>query len=69
MAMNWDQIKGDWNQLSIKLKEKWNKLTDSDLKSISGNQLKLAVVLQDRYGYDRDQAYKELDKFTTRLTS
>jgi uncharacterized protein YjbJ (UPF0337 family) len=67
--MNWDQIKGDWSQLSVKLKEKWNKLTDSDLRNISGNQLKLAVVLQDRYGFDRDQAYKELDRFTTRLTS
>ena len=35
--MNWDQIKGDWHQLSRRLKEKWKKLTDADLKSIAGS--------------------------------
>ncbi len=34
--MNWDQIKGDWHQLSARLKEKWAKLTSEDLATIAG---------------------------------
>ena len=52
--MNWDQIKGDWHQLSRRLKEKWKKLTDADLKSIAGRRDELEGVLQERYGYNKD---------------
>ena len=45
--MNWDQIKGDWHQLSRRLKEKWKKLTDADLTTIAGRRDQLEGVLQD----------------------
>jgi uncharacterized protein YjbJ (UPF0337 family) len=67
--MNWDQIKGDWIQLSRKLKEKWKKLTDADLKAIAGKRDQLEGILQSRYGYEKDQAARELDKFAERLSS
>jgi uncharacterized protein YjbJ (UPF0337 family) len=67
--MNWDQIKGDWHQLSRRLKEKWKKLTDDDLSAIAGRRDQLEGVLETRYGYDKQQAGIELDKFTTGLTS
>ena len=67
--MNWDQIKGDWNQLSRKLKEKWKKLTDAELKTVAGRRDELEGILQARYGYNQQQAGSELDKFTTGLTS
>ena len=67
--MNWDQIKGDWHQLSHRLKEKWKKLTDDDLSAIAGRRDQLEGVLETRYGYDKQQAGIELDKFTTGLTS
>jgi uncharacterized protein YjbJ (UPF0337 family) len=67
--MNWDQIKGDWHQLSRRLKEKWKKLTDDDLSAIAGRRDQLEGVLQTRYGYNKQQAGIELDKFTTGLTS
>ena len=67
--MNWDQIKGDWQQLSRKLKEKWKLLTDTDLKSIAGRRDQLEDVLSDRYGYGKTQATIELDKFTDALSS
>ena len=35
--MNETTIKGIWWQLSGKLKEKWGKLTDDDLKIAEGN--------------------------------
>ena len=67
--MNWDQIKGDWHQLSRRLKEKWKKLTDDDLSAIAGRRDQLEGVLQTRYGYDKQQARFELDKFATGLSS
>jgi uncharacterized protein YjbJ (UPF0337 family) len=63
--MNWDQIKGNWKQ--FKGKEKWGKLTDDDLNIISGKKDQLAGKLQERYGWEKAQAEKELDEFTNSL--
>jgi uncharacterized protein YjbJ (UPF0337 family) len=65
--MNWDQIKGNWKQMQGKIKEKWGKLTDDDLTSIAGVRDQLAGMLQQRYGYAKEQAEKELDAFTASL--
>jgi uncharacterized protein YjbJ (UPF0337 family) len=67
--MNWDQIKGDWTQLSRKLKEKWKLLTDADLKVIAGRRDQLEDVLRDRYGYAKARAAIELDKFADAVSS
>ena len=61
--MNWDQIKGDWKQLSGKVKEKWGKLTDDDLTVIAGKREQLAGLIQQRYGCAKEQAEKELGEF------
>jgi len=61
--MNTDTIKGNWNQLKGKVKEKWGKLTDSDLTMIEGKKDQLVGKLQERYGYAREQAQKECDQF------
>ena len=65
--MNWDQVEGKWKQYSGKLKEKWGKLTDDDLTVINGKRDQLAGVLQERYGYAKDQAEKQIDEFTRSL--
>lgn len=62
--MNWDTIKGNWKQMTGKVKAKWGKLTDDDLTTIAGKRDELAGKLQERYGYAKDQAEKELDDFT-----
>ena len=61
--MNWDQIKGSWMQVKGQVKEKWGKLTDDDLTVIGGKRDQLAGLLQQKYGYAKDQAEKELDAF------
>jgi uncharacterized protein YjbJ (UPF0337 family) len=65
--MNWDTIKGQWKELSGKVKEKWGKLTDDDLTAIGGKKDQLVGRLQQRYGYGKEQAEKELDEFTRNL--
>jgi uncharacterized protein YjbJ (UPF0337 family) len=65
--MNWDQIKGNWKQLTARVKQKWGKLTDDDLTVIAGKRDELVGKLQERYGYEKDQAERELDEFTRSL--
>jgi uncharacterized protein YjbJ (UPF0337 family) len=67
-VMNWDQIEGKWKQYSGKVKEKWGKLTDDDLTTIAGKRDQLAGVLQQRYGYAKDQAERQIDEFSRSLT-
>jgi uncharacterized protein YjbJ (UPF0337 family) len=65
--MNWDQIAGNWKQVKGTVKEKWGKLTDDDLTTIAGKRDQLAGLLQERYGYEKDQAEKALDEFSRSL--
>ncbi len=64
--MNTDIIKGHWNELKGALREKWGKLTDSDYEQIAGKKDKLVGLLQQRYGYDKERAEREVDDFETR---
>ncbi len=62
--MNWDTVTGDWKQFSGKVKEKWGKLTDDDLTIINGKREQLEGKLQERYGYAKEQARKEVDDWS-----
>ena len=61
--MNWDTIKGQWQQFKGKVKEKWGDLTDDDLNVIDGKKDQLVGKLQERYGYEKDEAEREADEF------
>ena len=65
--MNWDQIAGNWKQFKGKVKEKWGKLTDDDLTTIAGKRDQLAGLLQQKYGYAKEQAEQELTEFSNAL--
>lgn len=61
--MNWDQVSGSWTSAKGKLKEQWGKLTDDDLDIIAGKRDQLLGKLQQRYGYTKEQAENELDRW------
>ena len=61
--VSYRQISGNWKQFTGNVKEKWGKLTDDDLTTIAGKRDQLAGILQERYGYAKEQAEKELDDF------
>lgn len=67
VVMNWDRIEGNWKQFSGKVKEKWGQLTDDDLAQANGNREQLEGILQKRYGYAKDQAKQELDRWSDTL--
>ncbi len=58
--MNKDEISGNWKQLKGKAKEQWGKLTDDDMPVIEGKRDQLVGKIQERYGYAKDQAEKEV---------
>jgi uncharacterized protein YjbJ (UPF0337 family) len=61
MKMDWNRVEGNWKQVKGKVKEQWGKLTDDDLDVINGKQDQLEGRLQQRYGYAKDQATKEVN--------
>ncbi|MEO8957837.1 MAG: CsbD family protein [Rudaea sp.] len=65
--MNQDRIAGQWKQLSGKIKSKWGKLTDDDLKRAEGNAEYLSGKVQERYGVARDIADKQVKEFQDHL--
>jgi uncharacterized protein YjbJ (UPF0337 family) len=61
--MNWDRVEGEWKQWKGKVQQQWGKLTNDDLDVIEGNRTELVGRLQQRYGYAKDQAEKEIDRW------
>ena len=47
-------------------KKQWGELTNDDLERIQGQREKLEGRLQERYGYSRQQASDEVEKFLSR---
>ena len=60
--MNDDVFTGQWRQMRGSLKSWWGKLTDDDLDRIGGQKDKLVGLLQERYGYTRDEAERNLER-------
>ena len=61
--MNWDTVEGKWRELKGQVRTKWGKLTDDDLDVINGRKDTLVGRLQQRYGYNKDRAEREIDDF------
>lgn len=61
--MDWNEIEGNWEQLKGKIRQTWGKLTDDDMILIKGKKQELMGKLQERYGYAKDVAEKEITQF------
>jgi uncharacterized protein YjbJ (UPF0337 family) len=61
--MTWGHIQSNWKLLQHQIKHRWNKLTDEDVARIKGHREILIDCLQQRYGYDREQAQQEIRRW------
>jgi uncharacterized protein YjbJ (UPF0337 family) len=67
VSLDWNRVEGNWKEVKGKVKEKWGKLTDDDLTAINGQREQLEGRLQQRYGYAKDQARKDVDTWFSTL--
>jgi uncharacterized protein YjbJ (UPF0337 family) len=58
--MNDLEIKGNWNELKGKLKQKYGELTDDDLTYVEGKEDELFGNLQKKLGKSKDELAKEI---------
>ena len=64
--MNWDTIKGNWSQMTGKVKEECGDLTDDDLTEAAGERDQLVGKIQARYGVAKDEAERQVDSFVAK---
>ena len=58
--MNTTQIKGNWNELKGKLKQKYATLTDDDLLLAEGKEDELMGRLQEKLGKTKEEVHKAI---------
>lgn len=61
--MNQQVLRSKWTQLKGAIQNQWSLLTDEDIKRISGKEDILLDKLQERYGYNFDEAQKKIKAF------
>ena len=60
--MNRLQVKGDWNIIKGKLKQRYANLTDDDLRYVEGQEEELLGRLQKRTGQRKEQIEEALEE-------
>ena len=61
--MEKDILKGKWLQVKNDVRNWWSRLTEEDVEHIQGDAERFIVKLEERYGYAREQAEKEISDF------
>ncbi len=65
--MNPDILQGKWKQVRGQFKVWYGKLTDDELEKTKGRIDQLVGLLQEKYGYTRQQAEKEINQRLAQL--
>jgi uncharacterized protein YjbJ (UPF0337 family) len=60
--MNEEKLKGNWNQIKGKMKQKYGNLTDDDLTYAEGNVDELIGRIQEKTGESREQVERMLEE-------
>lgn len=63
------KIKGNWNELKGKLKQKYADLTDDDLLFAEGKEDELLGRLEKKLGKKKDELEKIIDEIQSRTRS
>ena len=66
MAINAQELQGQWNTLRGRVKEKWGQLTDDDLQIQGGNVDQLVGRIQQKTGEGREAIERFLNDLTSR---
>jgi hypothetical protein len=62
-----DRIMEQWENIPDRLRRRWRKLTNEDVRRAGGSAAYLAECLQHRYGVDRREAFLQVYEFESEL--
>jgi uncharacterized protein YjbJ (UPF0337 family) len=65
--MKWDQIETQWKDLAGSARAHWGKLADDDWGAITGAKEHLVARIQKRYEITRQEAERQVDKWSDGL--
>ena len=66
-GMNWDQLEVNWKEVAGSARAHWGKLTDSDLRTITGKKEQLVGSIQHRYRIAKPEAERQVDEWSHAL--
>jgi len=69
MAINAQELQGQWNNLRGQVKQKWGQLSDDDLQIHGGNVDQLVGRIQQKTGEGREAVEKFLGELTSKGAS
>jgi len=69
MAINAQELQGQWSKLRGQVKQKWGQLTDDDLQIHGGNIDQLVGRIQQKTGEGRESVERFLTELTSRSSS
>jgi uncharacterized protein YjbJ (UPF0337 family) len=61
--MNKDIFEANWLKIKGKLKQQWGQLTENEITQMKGSFEEMVGKLQQKYGYEKEQAQKEIKDF------
>ena len=64
--MNNDILAGNWKPFTGNILQHWGKLTNDDLVSAAGRRDQMVAKLQERYGFPKDEAERQIKDFEAR---
>jgi Uncharacterized protein conserved in bacteria len=67
--MNKDIFEGKWKEIRGDVKWAGGKLTDDELDQVAGQFDKLVGLVQEKYGYSKQQVKAEIDKIVKKMRS
>jgi len=56
-----DKLKGNWNQITGKLKEKYGELSDDDITQAEGKTDQLIGIIQEKTGESKEKIKEYID--------
>lgn len=61
--MNWNYIETNWDELKVKVKLYWEKISDQQLDAVAGKRDRLCRVIQRVYDLSPQQAEEQLTEW------
>jgi uncharacterized protein YjbJ (UPF0337 family) len=65
--MDHDQWAGKWHQIKGKIIQAWGELSGDEVDWINGRKEQLVGKLQEKYGYSREEAERQVEEFSRDL--